>query len=383
MKLVIYTNILTPYRKYFYDLLYQYSVENGDEFYVFVMAETEGNRSWKYEEFKESYTILLPGKTVSHGEIYIHVNKGLKEKLDKIHPDIVVCAGSYLCPGVWEITKWKKKYKYQCLYWSESHLNEHRDYNKLKVAIRDIVRNSFYKKYDGFWYAGALSRQFIEKYAKKNAKYFFVPNLIEEKKYRQASEVSQKEKELLREKYQVQSGKTVFICPARLSPAKGILEFLDLYNECSNKSKGTILIAGEGKLKVQIKEKAEKMGIDVRLLGYQNQESMVQLYAMADVFLLPSLSDPNPLTCIEALWAGLPLLISNHCGNYPEVVEQGRNGYVFNYDKKLETIKIMEKINNDSYWKENAGKRSKIYAEKIFNSSQRVKEIIDKLKRCT
>lgn len=33
MKIVLYTNIMTLYRKYFYDLFYDACVRNGDEFY--------------------------------------------------------------------------------------------------------------------------------------------------------------------------------------------------------------------------------------------------------------------------------------------------------------------------------------------------------------
>lgn len=51
---------------------------------------------------------------------------------------------------------------------------------------------------------------------------------------------------------------------------------------------------------------------------------MIELYSISDVFVLPSISDANPLTCIEALWTELPLFISENCGNYPEVIEQGK-----------------------------------------------------------
>ena len=34
MNIAIYTNILTPYRKYFYDLFYECCLESGHEFNV-------------------------------------------------------------------------------------------------------------------------------------------------------------------------------------------------------------------------------------------------------------------------------------------------------------------------------------------------------------
>lgn len=67
MNLVIYTNILTPYRKYFYDLLYEECRENGDQFHVLVMSETEPGRRWKYSDFASCYTHLLKGNSLVRG----------------------------------------------------------------------------------------------------------------------------------------------------------------------------------------------------------------------------------------------------------------------------------------------------------------------------
>jgi glycosyltransferase involved in cell wall biosynthesis len=53
----------------------------------------------------------------------------------------------------------------------------------------------------------------------------------------------------------------------------------------------------------------------------------------ADLFCLPSLSDPSPLSLVEAAFSELPLLVSEYCGNHPELVLPRINGMVFNpYD---------------------------------------------------
>ena len=118
MKIVLYTNIMTPYRKYFYDLFYEECTSNGDEFIVLVMSENENNRLWYYKDFKAPYTKLLKGKTISIGETYIHFNSELIKILKKLSPDIVIASGSYLCPGTWKIADLKNKLKYRALFWS-------------------------------------------------------------------------------------------------------------------------------------------------------------------------------------------------------------------------------------------------------------------------
>lgn len=94
---------------------------------------------------------------------------------------------------------------------------------------------------------------------------------------------------------------------------------------------------------------------------------------------MPSLSDPNPLTCIEALWSGLPLLVSNHVGNYPEVVKEDKNGFVFNYDKRDELYNILDSIllKNEEWYKE-AKEYSYNLACHNYNASDVALKIINK-----
>lgn len=377
MNIAIYTNILTPYRKYFYDKLYEECKKNGDEFHVLLMAETEKDRNWTYDQFKAEYTILLNHKTLTVGSAHVHFNNNLKDVLKKLDLDILICAGGYLCPGIWNVLRWEKHFKYKTYFWSESHLNESRDYSGLKVKLRECIRKKVYQSFDGFWYAGKMSKELIDRYANVDADMYFMPNLVEEDRYYEAANISVEERNELKKKYHIDNEKTIFVCPARLISVKGIDKFIPMLANMPDKDKMTILIAGDGELKEKIAASAKELNIDVRLLGFQNQEVIVELYSIADVFLLPSLSDANPLTCIEALWAGLPLFISNHCGNYPEVVKTDENGYVFNYKNEEDAINNLTKIvTSDNQWRINAKKVSLEIAENKYDSKKVVHNVI-------
>lgn len=382
MNIAIYTNILTPYRTYFYNLMYEECRRHGDNFHVILMSDTESNRNWTYDDFKSEYTILLNHKTLSYGETYIHYNNNLVTVLKELKLDVIICAGSYLCPGIWTALKYEKKLGYKTFFWSESHLNEARNYSVVKEKIRELLRKTIYKKFDGFWYAGILSKKFIETYCKSTADFFFVPNLVEEEKYKRAMDVSEEQKKGVRKKYNVDKQKKVFVCPARLSHVKGIDSFLPVLAKSNNKHMVTLLVAGNGELKDKIQSQAKSYNLDVRLLGFQCQENIIELYSIADVFLLPSLSDPNPLTCIEALWAGLPLFISEHCGNYPEVVKQGENGYSFNYHDIDKAIQNLDAIClADSNWIKKAREVSRNIAFEKYYSKNVVNRILTEMRK--
>ena len=61
MKIAFLTNILTPYRCYFYDQLYNALKREKDDMKVFVMTGALPLRPWTYDSLKREYTTLLKG----------------------------------------------------------------------------------------------------------------------------------------------------------------------------------------------------------------------------------------------------------------------------------------------------------------------------------
>lgn len=376
MSLVILTNIMTPYRKFFYDELNKECKKNNIDFYVVLMANTEKERHWNYEDLKTEYTILLPHKTLEIGNIEIHINTGIRKLYKKINPSIVVCGGSYLYPAVWRTISLSKKMKFEIIEWNETHLNEFRNYNSMKLKIREFLRKNIISKFNKFWCAGKFAKEFIEKYANKDSKYIFVPNLIDINKFSEIEKYSEEDIKQIKKKMNIPNKNRVYITPARLSPVKGILEFLNIYTKCDIENV-TYLIAGDGELKKEISEYIYENNIDVRLLGYKSEKEIIELYAISDGFILPSKSDPNPLTCIEACWCKLPLLVSTHVGNYSEIVKEGKNGFVFDYEKQEEAKeKINKFLNNSDEWYTDAKKISIDIANEIYNPNVAIKRIL-------
>lgn len=86
-----------------------------------------------------------------------------------------------------------------------------------------------------------------------------------------------------------------------------------------------LVLVGEGPERKAIEDLIASMGLRdrVQLLGLRLDVS--RLLAGADLFLLSSISEGIPLTIIEAMAAGLPV-VATRVGGVPEVVEDGRTG---------------------------------------------------------
>src|SRR5262249_56903348 len=83
--------------------------------------------------------------------------------------------------------------------------------------------------------------------------------------------------------------------------------------------------AGQGPLEADVRAEHERLGLGgtVRLLGYR--EDATRLIAAADVYVLASDHEGLPVTVMEALALGVPV-VATAVGGLPEVVRSGENG---------------------------------------------------------
>ncbi|MDZ5473315.1 glycosyltransferase family 4 protein [Bacillus sp. 31A1R] len=343
------------------------------------MAETESNRNWYYHQYKKSFTVLMD--QINLGKKDLFINRFIKKTLQSFSPDLVIAAGSYNMPTVLRLLTLKKTLNFKLLFWSESNLVKRENLKGIKKTIREMVRFVTYKNFDGFWYSGELSKDFIEKYTTKGKEMYFLPNLVDNSLYESVDQIKMKSFDEIITFYHLDISKRLFICPARLSEQKGIIEFLSLFINCRNAENASILIAGDGELNEKIEEIIKQnKHLDIRLLGFKSQDEMLKLYSIADFFLLPSVDDPNPLTCIEALWCGLPLLISDQVGNYPEVLVPGKNGYLFSYKDPENTIRQIEKaIDSNLDWINSAKDTSRMVAKNLYDPERAIAKCVKEM----
>ena len=76
------------------------------------------------------------------------------------------------------------------------------------------------------------------------------------------------------------------------------------------------VIAGSGDMEAFIIEKAAELGIADKVLfaGFLNQEDVDRAYKMADVYVMPSVSEPFGITALEAMKNKAPIIVSKQSG---------------------------------------------------------------------
>lgn len=90
-------------------------------------------------------------------------------------------------------------------------------------------------------------------------------------------------------------------------------------------------LLGDGRLRASMEKYARELGIDraVRFLG--NQADVHPFLHDADIFLLPSKYEGMPMTIIEAMGTGLPI-VASRVGGVPDMLRDGESGLLINCD---------------------------------------------------
>ena len=125
-----------------------------------------------------------------------------------------------------------------------------------------------------------------------------------------------------REELKISSNKIVLLSVGELNSNKNHIKVLKCLKKA--KMKNVIyVICGIGKRSKILYRYAKKNDIDLRLLGYR--EDINDIYEISDIFIFPSKREGLPVSLMEAMRAGLPVIVSNIRGNR-DLIKNERNG---------------------------------------------------------
>jgi len=106
-----------------------------------------------------------------------------------------------------------------------------------------------------------------------------------------------------------------------------------------------VFVACAGIEKPDIISEEEEIISHTKFLDYIYGDKKIKVFANSDIFILPSYSEGLPITMLEGMAAGLPI-IATAVGSIPEAIEDGKNGFLIktgDYKALAEKILILAK----------------------------------------
>lgn len=166
--------------------------------------------------------------------------------------------------------------------------------------------------------SGYTKNVVIQEYGIDSAKVEVVHNGIDQEDITQADQFLAKQEQIVDGLTKLkQTGTKLVLFVGRFTVQKGADKFLEAAKRSLEYCPNTqFLMVGAGELEVELIEKAVKFGISDKVVftGFLRGQNRDRVYAAADLFVMPSVSEPFGLVAIEALLYNTPIIISKQSG---------------------------------------------------------------------
>jgi L-malate glycosyltransferase len=108
-----------------------------------------------------------------------------------------------------------------------------------------------------------------------------------------------------------------------------VADVIHIFNRVKKQIPSKLLLVGDGPERPMIEELSRDLDIcdDIRFVG--KQQDIEEIFAISDLFLLPSEYESFGLAALEAMAAGAPVVTTN-AGGLPEIIIPGKCGYMAN-----------------------------------------------------
>jgi glycosyltransferase involved in cell wall biosynthesis len=165
----------------------------------------------------------------------------------------------------------------------------------------------------------------------------------------------------------------LFVCVARFAPVKNHALLINAFAQGpASDPRAHLVLAGEGALRAQLQERVNNLGLTSRVHFLGLRTDIPDVLGAADVFVLSSNYEGNPLSVIEAMAAGLPIA-STAVGGVPELLQNGKEGLIVPPGQAEQLSEAMMILLNDRDLRRTMGAAAAVRAREKFDVSAMVR----------
>ncbi len=317
----MYDYIIVTHIPVFYKInLYNELAKKMNILVIFIASDTNETRSDDFITLSNSnfqYFLLYEGNLQDRG-IILNI-RNLKKILDRSQYRKLIVGGWDLLE-YWYLI-WTNPKSRNCLI-LESTINE----SKVN-GMKGFMKKIFLSKISTVFASGNLHRRLLEALSYKG----------EIRITKGVGIINKPKLNPIKREY-----KKRFLFIGRLAKEKNIEMIVDLFNDL-NEFKLTII--GTGPLEEILKNKAKE---NIKFKGQIVNRDLNKYFEPNDVLILTSTAEPWGLVIEEALFFGIPVMVSSNCGACV-LISEGVNGYIIDLNSTQSMRDIILSLDDEVY----------------------------------
>lgn len=313
--IVYWNNIPSPYMV---DRFNAVADRDAFDFEAWFNDRTEPDRTWLVDESSWRFPYRYVPSLALSG-LRVHFPTPLLHR----RPDVLVSlyAQPVFLAG-WSVAKLRgSKTAFWCQVTHDSWVE--------RRAWKERLKRYVFRRVDATLGSGEDSRAFAMRYGVRNERALTLPHSIDVAHFRNGARAGRAARDEGRQAFGLKG--TVFLYVGRLWWGKGLNYLLEAFHavQVDHEGEVSLLFVGDGPDEQELQDDCAKRGLrNVVFAGFRQKADLPRIYALADVFVFPTLGDPYGLVIDEAMACALPVISTTAAGEVRDRVIDGVTGHL-------------------------------------------------------
>lgn len=166
-----------------------------------------------------------------------------------------------------------------------------------------------------------------------------------------------------------------------VEPEKGIFELIEACRQLAIERQFTVSVVGEGTALAEARERVARYDLArrVQFRGWLSHQDLRRTLEDADAFVLPSWAEGLPNAMIEAMAAGLPVIVSS-VGAIPEVIANRRSGMLVEPRDVASLVRALREVIDGAELRDNLAREAFRIVSRDFGVEGAVTRLIEEVR---
>ena len=301
----------------------QETAPNGTEVIAIGTAGTVEGRPWDHRATGIQTHTIFPDRI--YHELRRHeVDQRVSRTLDELRPDAMAIAG-YGMSDSRSALRWCTRNQTLRILMSETKRDD-----SARTWWRELVKRPYVARFDAAICGGTPHARYLEELGMERRRIFDKYDVVDNQFF--ADSVARLRGAAQTHLPGLESDQPFFLVVSRLIPRKNVDRLISAYATYRQRraTGWRLVVLGIGGELDRLVERVRSERIpDVTFAGFHQLNELVVYYSRAATFVHPALQEQWGLVVNEAMACSLPVLVSRTVGCAYDLVQDGRNGFLF------------------------------------------------------